>query len=199
MVDVFQRLTKLDAEAPLLYKFNDMAQEFFEQWLGRLEARIRRDDLHPALVSHLGKMRKTMPALCLLLTLADAQESPIDLAHAEMAEAWCEYLESHARRVYACVVTPRMKAAADLAAKLKKGDVGENGTVTRRDIYRCQWTGLDDPDKVSDALEILRDVGWVRPSPSEPTPFGGRPADRWLINPKIRGKDKCFENAQDTT
>jgi putative DNA primase/helicase len=185
--NVFRRLTALDPDQPLIYKFDDRAQGFFEEWLGGLEGRVRSDDLHPALISHLGKMRKTMPLLALLLTLADAQDSPVDLAHSEMAADWCRYLESHARRVYACVVSPRMRAAADLAQKLRKGVIGKDLSVTRRDIYRHQWTGLDTPDSVGDALKVLEDAGWVRPANDEPGPFGGRPADRWWVNPKIRG------------
>jgi putative DNA primase/helicase len=188
MGDVFRRLTSLDPDMAPVLTFTNIAQAYFEEWLGALEARIRRDDLHPALISHMAKMRKTMPALCGLLTLADGQEGPIDLDHTKMAADWCEYLESHARRVYACVVSPRMKAAADLAAKLQKGSVsvGEDGAIARRDIYRHGWTGLDTPDSAGEALEILRDAGWVRQQPSTPGPSGGRPPDRWLVNPKIR-------------
>jgi putative DNA primase/helicase len=193
MAEVFRRLTALDAEEPAVFTFNDAAQEYFEFWMSRLELRIRQGDLHPALISHLGKMRKTMPALCLLLSLADAHAGPIDLEHTGMAGDWCDYLESHARRVYSCVVSPRMKAAADLADKLRKGSVGEEGTVTRRDIYRHQWTGLDTPENVGDALEVLRDAGWVRPAPTESGLVGGRPADRWLVNPKVRRGAKVSE------
>ncbi|MGA7235935.1 MAG: YfjI family protein [Bryobacteraceae bacterium] len=186
MGEVFQRLTAMDLDEPLTFKFDDRAQGFFQEWLGCLEARIRRDDLHPALTSHLGKMRKTMPALCLLLTLGDAQESPVDLAHAEMAADWCEYLESQANRVYACVVSPRMKAAADLAEKLRKGVIGKEGSVTRRDIYRNCWSGLDTPESAGDALKVLEDAGWVRPADDQSGAFGGRPMDRWLVNPKVK-------------
>jgi putative DNA primase/helicase len=194
VAEVFRRLTALDLDEPVAFKFDSRAQGFFEEWLGLLEGRIRRDDLHPALISHLGKMRKTMPTLCLLLSLADAQESPIDLAHAQMAADWCEYLESHARRLYACVVSSRMQAAADLAARLRKGAVGQDGSMTRRDVYRHQWTGLDTPDNVGDALKVLEDAGWVRPANDESGPFGGRPADRWLVNPKvIQGRANLLE------
>jgi putative DNA primase/helicase len=183
---VFQRLTLLDAEAPTIFTFEARAQGFFQEWLGALENRIRRDDLHPALISHLGKMRKTMPAISLVLTLADAGEDTVDLAHAEMSASWCEYLESHARRIYSCVVSPRMKAAADLAEKLCKGAVGQEGTVTRRDIYRHQWTGLDTPESVDAALDVLHDAGWVRPTEKGTRLGSGRPSECWQVNPRVR-------------
>jgi putative DNA primase/helicase len=199
MADVFRRLAALDPDEPLTYKFDERAQGYFEEWLTDLEGRIRRDDLHPALISHLSKMRKTMPSLSQLLTLADAQDSPIDLAHAQMAGDWCHYLESHARRIYSCVVSPRMRAASELAEKLRKGVVGVEGSLTRRDVYRNQWTALDTPDAVGDALKILEDAGWVRPANEQPGPFGGRPADRWLVNPKVL-KCACVGTAKtDTT
>ena len=40
------------------------------------------------------------------------------------AAAWCEYLESHAQRVYSCVVTPQLRAARELAEKIKKRKAG---------------------------------------------------------------------------
>jgi putative DNA primase/helicase len=198
MAEVFRRLTALGSDEPLIYKFDSRAQGYFQEWLGRLEDRIRRDDLHPALISHLAKMRKTMPTLCLLLTLADGQDSPVDLAHTEMSGEWCGYFESHARRIYSCVVSPQLKAAADLADKLRKGVIGKDGSVTKRDIYRNQWTGLDTPDNVGDALKVLEDAGWVRTANDEVGPYGGRPVDRWWVNPKIVRGTQTFEYSPDT-
>jgi putative DNA primase/helicase len=185
MGEVFRRLTNLDTDTPLEYKFDSRAQDYFEEWLGDLEHRIRRDDLHAALISHLAKMRKTMPALALLLALADGDDSPVDLAHAEMAGDWCRYLESHARRVYSCIVSPEVKAAVDLSEKILQGKVGISGIFTKRDVYRHQWTGLDSPLAVHAALWILADAGWVWPAPTKQASQGGRPSDEWLVNPKI--------------
>ena len=76
------------------------AQEFFVDWLGRLESKIRSGELHPALVSHLGKYRKLMPAMALLLSAAE-QLTTIGGLHdpalvfrenAEQAARWCAYL-----------------------------------------------------------------------------------------------------------
>jgi len=62
-----------------------MLRELFIEWLAELEAKIRGDELHPALVSHLSKYRSLMPSLALLFELADrvgfvgfeARSSPI--------------------------------------------------------------------------------------------------------------------------
>jgi putative DNA primase/helicase len=119
---VFGNLVALDSEGPMRFRFAPDAQELFIKWLAKLEARVRGDELHPVLVSHLSKYRKLMPALALLFELADwAAAGPgvegdaagpdqclrVSLEHAKQAVAWCEYLESHARRIYSCVTTPQ--------------------------------------------------------------------------------------------
>jgi putative DNA primase/helicase len=180
---MLERLTKLDAEAPVFYTFDDQAQELFIEWLGGLESRIRSNTLHPALISHLSKLRKTMPTLALLFALADDWDTPIKVGHAKQSIDFCGYLESHARRVYSCVVSPRMQAAAVLGERLRDRTVGADGSFARRDVYRHHWFGLDTPDAVGDALGILRDAGWVRPKASEPGM--GRPSDLWLVNPGL--------------
>jgi hypothetical protein len=73
-----------------------------------------------------------MPALALRFELAERagrssdrfcrRASRIDLKirldQARRAAAWCEYLESHARRVYSCEVTAQLRAARELAEKI---------------------------------------------------------------------------------
>ena len=60
---VFRKLVELDAENPARFRFAPDAQELFIEWLAELEAKIRGDELHPALVSHLSKYRSLMPSL----------------------------------------------------------------------------------------------------------------------------------------
>jgi putative DNA primase/helicase len=134
-VRVFRKVVGTDAENPARFRFASDAQELFIEWLAELEAKIRGNELHPALISHLSKYRKLMPALALLFELADrAAEggfvgfvgSPsgeiqnfgeVSLEHAKQAAAWSDYLESHARRVYSCIVTPQVRTARELAEK----------------------------------------------------------------------------------
>jgi hypothetical protein len=115
-----------------------------------------------------------MPALALLFELADwAAAGPgdvevgatdqflrISLEHTKQALAWCEYLESHARRIYSCVTTPQMRAAQLLAEKLKKHQIAPDGFFSCRAVYLKGWSGLDTPD--------LSWPGWRRAGPGGP-------------------------------
>ncbi len=189
---LYSKLANLPAENPPLLKFCAEAQELFDEWLAELERKVRGDNVHPALQCHLSKYRSLMPSLALLFELADfaagddeCLPGTVLLDHARQAAAWCGYLESHARRVYSCVVTPAMSSALALAEKIKRAKV--TGKVfTAREIYLKGWGGLDTRDLVRLAAEILVDAGWLRELPDEPNPLGGRPSLRWEINPKVR-------------
>jgi putative DNA primase/helicase len=199
---VFRSLVELDSEDQLRFRFAPEAQELFIEWFADLESKLRVGELHPALICHLSKYRKLMPALALLFELADLAASGfggfvgadpgefqnfwVSLEHAKQAAAWCVYLESHARRVYSCVTTARLRAARELADKIKQCKVGANGTFTCRDVYTKDWSWLTDPEAVKMAVDVLLDAGWVRELGSEPTPSGGRPSIRYAVNPGVR-------------
>ena len=94
-----------------------------------------------------------MPALALLFELADRRDvaaSPyeVTLEHAQQAAAWCDYLATHARRVYAGVVTPQLRAARELANKITRGHIGAEGSFSARDVYLKGWSSLDTPEAV---------------------------------------------------
>ena len=181
--------------------FNPEAQQLFVEWLSDLESKLRGGELHSAVVSHLSKYRKLMPALALLFELADRAAGSfegfvgassgesrnfwVSLEHAQQAAAWCDYLESHARRVYSCVATPQMRAARELADKIRRKKVGESGSFSCREVYLKGWSGLDSPEAVRQAAEVLEDARWIRELAGESGPFGGRPANRYEVNPGV--------------
>ena len=115
----------------------------------------------------------------------ESQNFWVSLEHAQPAGAWCEYLESHARRVYSCVTTSRMRAARELADKIKQRKVGASGSFTCRDIYLKGWSGLDTPEAVKLAVEVLEDAAWVREVGGDAGPLGGRPSNRYAVNPGV--------------
>lgn len=197
-VRIIRKLVDLDAESPARFRFAPDAQELFIAWLTELEAKIRGDEIHPALTSHLSKYRSLMPSLALLFELADmvgsvgfdgaslaVSQNFVSLEHTRQGAAWCEYLESHARRVYSCIVTPELRAARELADKIKKRKVGADGFFSGRDVYLKGWSGLDTPELVKMAAVVLQDAGWVRELPGESGPLGGRPSNRYEVNPQV--------------
>jgi putative DNA primase/helicase len=202
---VFRRLLAISPEMPMPFRFTSEAQEVFTQWLGELEAKVRGDSLHPAVVSHLSKYRSLMPALALLFELADwaSGSEPfegmpevsgikfVNLDHARQAAAFCEYLESHARRVYSCFTTPEMRAARELAVKIKEQKVGLGGFSCRA-IYLKGWSGLDSPEVVRVAIDVLKDAGWVREVQVESGPAGGRPSTRYEVNRRCGNEVLCL-------
>jgi putative DNA primase/helicase len=182
---VYERLAGLSVDEPLQLKFSDEAQEMFYTWWPELEGKVRGGDLHPALVAHLSKYRSLMTSLALLFELAD-NENPdaateVSLAHAAQAAEWCDYLEAHARRIYSSLTSPEVHAARELAEKICRGRLPAE--FSTRDIYLKGWSGLGTPDEARAALRVLEDAGWVRPAAGEDG--GGRPSERWRINPRI--------------
>jgi len=185
---MYHRLAHLDAAQPFRFRFDGDAQELFVAWLTDLEGRLRAVGVHPALVSHLSKYRSLMPSLALLFELADDGSATISLQHAKQAAAWCDYLESHARRIYSMIVSPERQAAAELGRHLADGWKRDEGMFTVRDVYRNEWSGLTSPDAVRRTLPLLEDAGWVRPTESDAAT--GRPSELYLVNPRLARRSK---------
>jgi len=78
----------------------------FDEWRGDLETRMRSGLEHPAIEAHLTKYKKLVPALALLIHLADTRGGLIGDESLGKAIRWAKYLESHARRIYGAAVKP---------------------------------------------------------------------------------------------
>lgn len=182
---VYRRIVALDAAEPLRLQFDDAAQLLFEQFLTDLEQRIRGEDVTPVMQAHLSKYRSLMPSLALLFALADGNTGCVPLSQAKLACDWCDYLETHANRVYSAQTRPEQRAAIDLSKRLAKGWKREDGFFTVRDVYRSGWTALNSPDAARGALLVLEEYGWVRREADAQTP--GRPSETYRINPRIGG------------
>ena len=133
--------------------------------------------------AHLAKYRSMVPSLALILHLAVAQEGPIGYDALECAIAWAEYLEPHARRVYAPGISPDLTAAHAIAARIKAGNLAGNFTV--RDIYRHGWSGLSTRDTVVAGLKVLEDFYWVSSMTIE---TGGKPRYEYAVNELLQSE-----------
>jgi Protein of unknown function (DUF3987) len=187
--EVYHRMSALDAENPPRLQFDSPAQTLFEQWLTDLEQRLRSDEIAPAMQAHLAKYRSLMPSLALLFALADGQVESVPVSQARLACDCCEYLETHANRVYASQVRPEHHAAIALSRRLAKGWKRAEGVFTVRDVYRNQWAALDSPDAARGALQVLEEYGWVQREPLGDSQTPGRPSETYFRNPRIEAKD----------
>ena len=153
----------------------DDAQLLFRLWLEELEGRLRSGEIgSPAFESHLAKYRKLMPSLALtfeLIEWADEDEVSdpvpylpptryVGLDSTARAIDFCEFLEAHARRIYAGAINPALQAAHALATKIKSGKIQHGDTI--RSVYRREWSLLRAPEIVRAGLSVLEDHCWLR-------------------------------------
>lgn len=189
--ETFERLDTFDpmqagaiaegSDIPYL-RFDEAAQELFSEWREPYEARCRSGADHAAFESHLAKYRKLVPALALLIHLAD---NPSGGAIGERALlkalAWAEYLEAHARRAYASVTQAEAESARALLTRIRKGEVPD--PFTPRDVYLKHWAYLGTPEATHEAVRLLCDLDYLREDRIS-TP--GRTRKDYSINPKAR-------------
>jgi len=159
-------------------RFNREAQEMFDAWREQLERRLRSNELHPALESHLAKYRKLVPALALLNHLAGGNSGSITAESLERAIGFSVYLESHARRAYAAGTHNEVGVGNAIMERVWKGDLKDG--FTARDVTRSEWSNLTDGDQVKAGLNLLVEHGWLA---QHQVGTGGRPKLLYYANP----------------
>ena len=175
------------------FRFTAEAQKAYKAWSTQLNSQTIPNEEHTIIQEHLSKFGKLMPTLALIFHLIDSVQlgvsvGGVSLNCVEMAIKWCDYLESHARRIYGMVLHSATFKASALAIKLKKLNNNESWRTdgfSARDVHRKNWKGLTELNAVNEALELLVDYGWLNEQEIESTVRGGRPSKRYLINPKI--------------
>jgi putative DNA primase/helicase len=186
--EVYATIQKLAGMAettePVVLQFSSEAQTVFNEWRDELENnKLRNTDDHPSLIAHLAKYRSLLPSLALVIHLVDTCDTEIT-AVSEMATikacGWCDYLESHARRIYADATNNPLKTAKLILNKIKGGKL-PNG-FNPREINRKCWSGLTDTAEVKEGIETLIDYGYLLECVIETT---GRPAVTYRIHPDI--------------
>lgn len=185
---IFQRLDAMtfpcsDGDIPALH-FDSAAQDFFDNWRAALELKIQ-SVTSLTIESHLAKYRSLMPSIALLIHLADvagreAALTPVTLEAATCAVAWCDYLESHARRIYGMQAVFEIEGAKSLVQKLKKGELESPFTV--RQVHRKHWSGLATSQEAEAACALLVDHGYLREVEIRGK---GRPMVQYMLNPLV--------------
>jgi hypothetical protein len=170
-----------DYDIPAM-RFAPEGQEIFDRWRAELEAKLRRESESPIIVAHLAKYRSLMPALALILHLANPGDDGISADAAVRAADWCDYLESHARRIYEPLIGRTQAAAVTLSQKIRNAKL--SNPFAARDVDRAQWSGLTNPNDVRGAIDVLIECHWLRREAINLTD-PGRAGERLWINPKV--------------
>jgi putative DNA primase/helicase len=148
--------------------FSKDAQAVFDEWRLQLESRLRSpDSKSPVFESHLAKFRSLIPSLALIFHLIENYSKAaldtsdeIQVESIQLALKWAKFLENHAKKVYADILFPNLKAAHVLAKKITQKQVQDGDSL--RSIYRRQWTLLRSLSELEPALCILEDAGWIK-------------------------------------
>lgn len=175
------------------YRFAPEAQEHFGHWRHDLEHRLRSGTLAPAMEAHLGKYRKLVPALAVLIHAAEITGGDVSLSALDRALSWAHYLEAHAARVFASGSVAEGTAVQTLLKKLLDGGTGLPEVFRARDVRRKGWTGLTSPDDAESACELLAEHRWLIATVKPPSSFGGRPTTIYHINPHARNAYPSLE------
>ena len=200
---VYQRLDNFDAAEvgafdgaaiPFVRFTEDAQSQVYDPWRRELEERLRTGELAqetPAFSAHLSKYRSLMPGLALLIHLIETVGAGkpfgdgVSLHSAKLAAAMCEYLESHARKLYSDELNPGMTAAHLLAARIKSGAVTDGMNI--RGISQKHWSGLKTSQQVQEAAAVLEEANWLR---VDEVATGGRPSCLLRLHPDLRKEEQ---------
>jgi hypothetical protein len=182
---------KTEPEGVPYVRFTEEAQAIFDEWRDEFEPRIRSGAYPAAVEAHFLKYRSLFASLALIFEVLEyvsrrdkgRAKGAVGAASAMRAAVWCEYLESHAMRLYHPALMAPVMAAAALLDHIEAGDV-THGMKTR-DIWRKGWQGLATADDLRQAVEVLEDHGWVRRKSVKPA-GGGRPSEQLHVHPSLR-------------
>lgn len=168
------------------FRFDAEAQDFFNEWLCTLEQTQLQKDDPPILLEHLSKYRSLVPSLALIFHLIDVADGKkmenVTVDSIRTAWVWVANLEQHARRIYGMANSLTQQAAMKLGNKILDGELPS--PFSARDVYRKEWTLLDNRDIVQKACDELVDFDWL--AIGYPPQSVGRPKSPvYLINPKL--------------
>ena len=187
--------TQDDGDDRPYFRFDDDGQGIFIDWFTELRDVKESYSDNPFMFEHLGKFDSLMPSLALIFHLLEqgrrkTAETPdkgtyggVSAASATLAIEWCNYLESHARRIYGMASTSDHEAAVSLATKIKTKKLPN--PFTARQIQQKGWLGVDEGEAIREALIILAENNWILEVEKPYSGTGRRPAPEYFVNPEV--------------
>lgn len=185
----FERWGAKQGEDRYYIGFDPYAQLEFEQWNKRLHSKIHSGEYSSAEEQHLSKYPSLMPCLALIFHALEAAAYPsrtfegINAPAAQKAIYWCDYLEQHARRVYA--LGNANAAAEKLSKQISAGKL--HSGFKPREVQQKGWEHLRKAAQVKEALSELEAAGWIKAEESDPMGTGRKADPTYTIHPDAIG------------
>jgi hypothetical protein len=150
------------------------------QWLVKSETQVLR---LAATLTYLNWATRDVPSEATGLDMINAGMEPDEVTELSMADAvrlMLEYFWPHTRAALRQIgLTDRHK---HLRRSLRWIQANRVSLVSLKDIRREALGGSLDADQARDLMDRLAVAGWLR---LEKTETGGRPRERWSVNPKL--------------
>jgi len=143
-----------DTWNPLIFNGNQEAYNFWLEWVekhGKKCSAIKEEYLQ----AHLIKQKALLTGLALTFALIRKCDC-VEVQDIKRAAGWCEYLELHARKIYAGTSSAN-DIFDKIMAKIKSGDIKDGDTITS--IKRRK---LGTGSETENALKELCDSNWIR-------------------------------------
>ncbi len=183
-VAVFKRIAGIpisEGDSMPALRFDRAGQAVFDDYYDSLHKKAANEP-NRHVESHLAKYASLMPSLALVLHVATHGDGgDVGEIEASHAAAWCEYLESHARRVYALGEDP-LAGARGLAERL----TNLTNPFTRSQLRNRNWSGLVSKDGITRALNTLVELGHLH---AEKVETGTKPRTDYYVNPALLESD----------
>lgn len=161
-----QALAAIDGQARGYHRqvqFDAAAQEHFDRWRKKLEARAR-DLGESALAAFLSKSPATGARLALVIHMLDraagSTASAVTLDQARQATGLMDHFAAHAEHLYGKQLHPHAILARSIADKIRDGRVPDGATVTDvGNLFAARARGS--MDDVREALQLLARLDWL--------------------------------------
>jgi Protein of unknown function (DUF3987)/Bifunctional DNA primase/polymerase, N-terminal len=153
-----------DAETkPPYFTLDGAAYELFKVFYTETMQRMKRDGFGDPEDEFTGKVGKQLGSITLILHLArihsgEVKPGPVTVETLRMAIGWFEFFAAHWKKVMS--LAKQVRPAAMLAKRIESGEVTDGMTV--RDLTRKQWSGLSSNTLISEALDDLEGMNWLR-------------------------------------
>lgn len=175
------------SERTSVIRLSETAQRRFAAWDEQHRNRLRGPEFEatPILASHLEKYPALLGKLALIFHLISVAEGatpgPVALGAVELAIKWLDFLEEHARRLYAAETAGLSPRTMKIATGIVDGSI-----PNRASVRSLQRTVRGSRAELNNDIELLVEKGWFRVD-QELT--GGRPTDIITVNPHLTNRN----------